>query len=319
MLAELTPATAENLKVAIIGGGLMGHALAAVMVAAKAGVSVFEANPDLRASLVDRMNTVLKECGNTSLRPSQVHNVSSLEDLDPAISLVIEAIPEDLRLKQELFARLEALLPEAVLATNSSVYRVRDVSALMQSPSRSVGTHWWNPPHLIPIVEVIPGPATQPGIVRWITAILKSAGKTPVLVRKDTAGFIGNRLQHALWREAIALVEEGVADAETVDLVARSTLGMKLGTLGPLENADYVGLDLTHAIHQYIFPTLSQAAVPSPLLADALAHQRLGAKSGQGLMDWPSGRREQVASRLGQYIRSQVASRDEPAPSATET
>ena len=119
---------------------------------------------------------------------------------------------------------------------------------------------------------------------------------------RDVPGFIGNRLQHALWREAIALVAEGVCDAATVDLVARNTIGLRLAALGPLENADYVGLDLTLAIHDAVLPGLNGDAHPSPLLRRLVADGQLGARSGHGFLDWPAGAREQTAARLATHI-----------------
>ena len=140
-------------------------------------------------------------------------------------------------------------------------------------------------------------------------ALLTHAGKLPVRVGRDVAGFIGNRLQHALWREAIALVAEGVCDAETVDLVVRNTIGLRLATLGPLENADYVGLDLTLAIHEAVIPSLDSHPHPSPLLRALVADGQLGARSGHGFLDWPEGARERTAARLAEHITAQLEKR----------
>jgi 3-hydroxybutyryl-CoA dehydrogenase len=315
MLETLPEPDPAALQVAIIGGGLMGHALAATLLFAGASVSVFEADLSSRNTLADRIMRVLLDCGadeNRMVRPmDRARIVDSLLDLDRGTNLAIEAIPENLVLKQRLFAELEHLLPLAILATNSSAFRVGDVARFMTDKKRAVGTHWWNPPHLMPVVEVVQGVETSPRIVEWTMQLLDNCRKTPVLVRKDTAGFIGNRLQHALWREALALVEEGVADPATVDMVARNTLGMKLRVLGPLENADYVGLDLTYSIHSYVFPSLSRAERPSVLLSEAIDENNLGAKSGAGLFSWPQGRRAEVAERLDNYVRSQVRRSDD--------
>jgi 3-hydroxybutyryl-CoA dehydrogenase len=294
-------------RVAIVGGGLMGHALAAIFLDAGVNTTVYEADTAARENLPARVATTLAEWKGSGNASQHLNIVSNLNNLDPATQLVIEAVPESLPLKQDLFAELETIIPNAILATNSSVYRVGDVANKMRDPSRAVGTHWWNPPQLIPIVEVIQGSRTRPEFIDWTMRFLASCGKIPVHVRKDTPGFIGNRLQHALWREAFALVEEGVASAETVDLVVRNTLGMKLRVLGPLENADYVGLDMTFAIHEYVFPALSRAERPSQLLAGRIKAGKLGAKSGSGLMEWPEGRRSQVAERLAKHVREQAA------------
>jgi 3-hydroxybutyryl-CoA dehydrogenase len=294
-------------RLAIVGGGLMGHALAAIFLDAGVNTTIYEADTAARENLPTRVAATLEEWKGSGDASRRLRVVSTLAGLDPATQLVIEAVPESLPLKQDLFAELETIVPNAILATNSSVYRVGDVANKMRDPSRAVGTHWWNPPQLIPIVEVIQGSRTRPEFIDWTMHFLAFCGKTPVHVRKDTPGFIGNRLQHALWREAFALVEEGVASAETVDLVARNTLGMKLRVLGPLENADYVGLDMTFAIHKYVFPALCRAEQPSQLLTNQIKAGKLGAKSGSGLMDWPEGRRSQVAERLAKHVREQAA------------
>jgi 3-hydroxybutyryl-CoA dehydrogenase len=296
------PERPEDLEVAIIGGGLMGHALAAIFLAHGSSITVCESSSAGRATLTDRVAAAIDTSGQSRRLTKPLQMVSSVANLPRNCDLVIEAVPEDLALKQALFSELEGYLPSAILATNSSVFCVGDVAAKMKDRTRAIGTHWWNPPHLMPIVEVIQGEQTGQDLVLWMMDLLQALGKTPVHVRKDTPGFIGNRLQHALWREAFALLEEGVADAQTIDLVVRQTIGLKLSAMGPLENADYVGLDLTRAIHQYVFPALSCTTEPSKLLDDAVQHGCLGAKSGRGLSPWPAGRREQVAERLRLHL-----------------
>jgi 3-hydroxybutyryl-CoA dehydrogenase len=219
------PLPDASARVAVIGGGLMGHALAVALIASGVATEIFESEASAREGLESRVRATLTEWRGNADAIRNLRIVDRLENVDKSTCLVVEAIPENLQLKQQFFAHAEQVMPNAVLATNSSVFRVGDVSANMQDPSRAIGTHWWNPPHLMPVVEVIQGAATQPRIVEWTMNFLRYCGKTPVQVRKDTPGFIGNRLQHALWREALALVEEGVADAEAVDAVARNTIG----------------------------------------------------------------------------------------------
>ena len=296
----------RGLKVGIIGAGLMGHSLAAIFAAAESRVTLCESVEPVRASAVERMRASLKAAGLDTAAADSVRVVDSLDALDPSGSFITEAVPENLKIKQELFADLERRVPGALLATNTSVLSVRDVAALMKAPERLVGTHWWNPPHLIPLVEVVQGPATPLESVQWTMALLKAINKAPVHVKKDTPGFIGNRLQHALWREAFALIEEGICDPATVDFVIRNTLGLKLRVLGPIENADYVGLDMTLAIHQHVLPALSRSTGPSPLIEQAVREKRLGAKTGTGMLTWEPGRREAVASRLNKYVSDQL-------------
>jgi len=301
----------RDLRVSIIGAGLMGHALGTVFAAAGGAVTICELDKATLASAPERIRNSLQAVGHDdpqdySRIADSIRLVGSLNDLDPECSFVTEAISENLSRKQELFRELEWRLPKALFATNTSVLCIGEVSERMISPQRLLGTHWWNPPYLIPLVEVIQSKATRPEYVAWTLTLLKELGKAPVHVKKDTPGFIGNRLQHALWREAFALIEEGVCDAETVDLVVRNTLGMKLGVFGPIENADYVGLDLTLAIHEHVFPALSVATRPQAILRDLVAAGKLGAKSGQGLLPWPPGAREEVSERINKHLFSQT-------------
>jgi 3-hydroxybutyryl-CoA dehydrogenase len=285
----------------------MGHSLAALFAAAGSWVYLWEINDGLRDTAIERMRTTLRQMQADEACLARVSLVKEMAGIPAGTEYVTEAVAEDLRLKCKLFAEAEKRFPQAVLASNTSVIRISEIAAALQSPGRMLGTHWWNPPSLMPIVEVVPGAKSDPAVAAWTVRLLSALGKVPVLLQKDTPGFIGNRLQHALWREAFALVAEGIADAETVDLVARNTLGLKLAAMGPLENADYIGLDLTRAIHDYVFPALSKAPTTLPSVVQAIADGNLGAKTGQGLMAWPTGRRERLAERLAACLQRNLA------------
>ncbi|MDX3524605.1 3-hydroxyacyl-CoA dehydrogenase family protein [Streptomyces scabiei] len=293
-------------SVVVVGAGLMGRRLAGVY--ASGGLSV---------TLTDAEPTVLPEAGRVAQdlaralcgSPGPVRTTARLEEALEGAGLVTEAVAEDLDVKRTLFTRMAGLTATAVLASNSSVLPITAISAGIEDPSRAVGTHWWNPPDLIPVVEVVQGESTSLDVVADVMALLNRLGKRPVRVRRDVPGFVGNRIQHALWREAIALVAEGVADAETVDMVVRDTIGLRLGEMGPLANADYVGLDLTRAIHEAVFPVLDRSSTPNPLLDDLIRGGHLGAKSGQGLFAWPPGARETAGAALAAHVSSQLAAR----------
>lgn len=284
------------LRAAIIGAGLMGRRLALVAARAGANVTLYDAN----SGVLDQARSSL------STDAPQVRICASLGDAISDADFVTEAIIENLEIKQTLFADMSALNADCVLATNTSVLPVSRIAERAQNPARVVGTHWWNPPDLIPVVEVVRGQRTSDAVMDRTVSILKEWGKTPVRVEKDVPGFVGNRLQHALWREAIAMIADGVCDAETVDLMARNTLGLRLGTMGPIENADYVGLDLTLAIHDAVLPSLNRDQHPSQLLSDMVAAGNLGAKSGKGFLAWPEGARDQAATRLAAHIHQQL-------------
>jgi len=166
----------------------------------------------------------------------------------------------------------------------------------LQRRERALGTHWWNPPFLVPLVEVIGTKWTSQAAIDFTMKLHADAGKTPAHVKKDVPGFIGNRLQHALWREAISLVERGICDAATVDSVIKAAFGRRLPVLGPLENADLVGTDLTLAIHKTVLPDLESRPGPSPYLEALVAGGKLGFKSGEGFRKWSA--EEQAALRM---------------------
>ena len=286
-------------RAAVVGAGLMGRRIAGVLASAGVDVVITDTNAQiLDAAAAEASQVTGAERGSVSAAA----DMAAVRDAD----LIVEAIIEDLAIKQQLFERLSGIAPRAVLATNTSVLPVGAVTERVDDGARVIGTHWWNPPDLIPIVEVVPCARTAPETTDRVVALLTDAGKLPVRVGRDVPGFIGNRLQHALWREAIALIAEGVCDAATVDLVVRNTIGLRLATLGPLENADYVGLDLTLAIHEAVLPGLNRDPHPSPLLRQLVGDGQLGARSGHGFLDWPPGARERTASRLAQHISRQL-------------
>jgi 3-hydroxybutyryl-CoA dehydrogenase len=296
--------------VGVVGAGLMGRRIAAVLAAGGLAVRLTDVRADVlgeaSAEAVELAHALAAAAGGTA------GTVTAAGDLETALAdadLVVEAIVEDLALKQELFGLMAGLCPAAVLATNTSVLPVTAVAARVRDGSRVLGTHFWNPPDLVPLVEVVLGARTDPEVADRVTALLRALGRLPVLVRRDVPGFIGNRLQHALWREAFAIVAEGVADAETVDLVARNTIGLRLGQMGPIENADYVGLDLTLAIHRTVLAGLDRSTAPNPLLRAHVAAGRLGARAGQGFLPWPDGRREAAAAGLAAHVAAQLALR----------
>jgi 3-hydroxybutyryl-CoA dehydrogenase len=305
-MLELPEPNPRGLRVAIIGAGLMGHALAAIFASFGSIVTLCESDEKTLASARQRIRSTLHSARLDAQLADSIKLIRNLDELDPQCDFVTEAVSENVALKQQVFHALEQRLPSALLATNTSVLCVGQVAEHMTSPDRLLGTHWWNPPHRIPLVEVVQGVATRPEYVDWTMALLNALGKSPVHAKRDTPGFIGNRLQHALWREAFALIEEGVCDAETVDFVARNTLGLKLGVLGPIENADYVGLDLTFAIHEHVFPALSVATEPQAVLREAVAAGKLGAKTGQGLLRWGTDARDRLTSRLDAHIANQT-------------
>ena len=290
-------------NIAVVGAGLMGAGIALVFAAMGHRVALFDAIEGALAAALPRLRDNLVATG---LDPAASDFVMPHGDLAAAVAaadFVIEAAPEDLSLKQRLFAGIEAAAkPDAILASNTSVIPITAIMEGVRDKARALGTHWWNPPYLVPLVEVIRTAETSNATVTATLALLTSVGKTAVEVKKDVPGFIGNRLQHALWREAIALVEEGVCDAKTVDDVVKASFGARLAVLGPLENVDLVGAELTQSIHKYLFPALNRSTTPSPALERMIADGRLGFKSGEGFRRWTPEQQAELRARLTNHL-----------------
>jgi 3-hydroxybutyryl-CoA dehydrogenase len=291
--------------IAIIGGGLMGHGIAQVFARAGHAVRVHDPEPAILASLRERIRKNLGDLGLDVAPAERVSGHASIAEAVAGAGVVFEAGPENLALKQQIFASIEAAAsPTAILASNTSVIPITQIMRLLKRGERALGTHWWNHPYLVPLVEVIKTPATSREAAEAMTALLIAAGKTPVLVHKDVPGFIGNRLQHALWREAIALVASGVCDAKTVDTVVKASFGRRLAVLGPLENADLVGTDLTLAIHENVLADLDRTPGPSPYLEELVAAGKLGMKSGEGFQRWTPEQTAALRRRVFEHLKA---------------
>lgn len=265
----------------------MGAGIAQVFAAAGQDVAVFEPNAEVRSTIISRIAENLNMIGGDV---SAIDHVSTPDTLEQAVSTaayITEAAPEKLDLKRSIFAELIACAPRnSVLASNSSVIPITRISDGLDTAERMVGTHWWNPPYLIPLVEVVQGARTSDATIATTMDLLARIGKHPAHIQKDVPGFVGNRLQHALWREAIAMVAEGICDAETLDACVKNSFGLRLAVLGPLENADMVGLDLTLDIHRTMIPELDRHALPHAFLEAKVSSGLLGFKSGEGFRAW---------------------------------
>lgn len=291
-------------RIAVIGAGLMGHGIAQVFALAGHDVAIYDPVMASLDSAKARIVTNLKDLGDDQ---SAVERVCPTPDLAAAVrdaDYVVEAVLEDLALKQKLFGEIEQhVRPDAILASNTSVIPITSIMQGLSGRERALGTHWWNPPYLVPLVEVIGTQWTSQQAIDFTMALHRDAGKQPAHVKKDVPGFIGNRLQHALWREAIALVEHGICDAETVDTVIKASFGRRLAVLGPLENADLVGTDLTLAIHRTVLPDIEHRPGPSPYLEALVAQKKLGFKSGEGFRKWRAEEQAALRAKVLQYLK----------------
>ena len=295
---------AEKERIAVLGAGLMGHGIAQVFALAGHEVAIYDPVAASLDLVKTRIVANLRDLGDEETAVERVRPCTDLAEAVRDADFVVEAAPENLEIKRKLFAETEGYVrQDTILASNTSVIPITAIMQDLRERSRALGTHWWNPPYLVPLVEVIGTQWTEPSAIDFTMRLHAVAGKKPAYVKKDVAGFIGNRLQHALWREAVALVEQGICDAETVDTVIKAAFGRRLAVLGPLENADLVGTDLTLAIHETVLPAIDSRPAPSPYLERLVAEGKLGFKAGEGFRKWTPEAQAALRAKVVQHLK----------------
>ena len=297
----------SGLNIGVIGAGLMGHGIAYLLAAAGHTVRIYDPSAEWRDSLPQRLESARALLDG---KPALLGRISAHDAMAPAmkdVSFVFEAAPEKLPLKQQIFAELEDLTaPSTILASNSSAIPSTAIGLKLKHRDRVVGTHFWNPPHLVPLVEVTQNEKTSDDTVRRTMDLLRDAGRKPVHVKKDIPGFVGNRLQHALKREAIALVAAGVCDAETIDEVVKNGFGARMAVLGPMEQTDLVGVDLTLDIQNVLLADLDRSTEPTQFIKDKVTAGKLGMRTGEGLRQWTPQSADAVRERLRRFLAEQA-------------
>lgn len=257
----------------VVGGGFMGMAIAQVLAKGQQGVFIFERNEALRAARAQDY--------------PDFHFITDWNECE-GVDFIIEAIPEKLELKQVLFQELERQFPQAILCTNTSSFLLSDVGANMQSMEQLIGTHFFSPANISPLVEIIPTAETKAVVVDEVVAMLERCGKRPVRLNFELPGFIANRLQSALAREAMSLVEKGIASAGDIDFIAKWALGIRLAITGPLEQRDINGLDTHLSITEHLYRDLENGVEPLEILRNKVQQNKLGIKTKDGFYDWRS-------------------------------
>jgi len=291
-------------RVGVVGTGLMGSGIAAVFAAAGRTVFLFDKDPKRLEEATKRIIGIYEEmrgAGLTSLSQpeilSHIKPVSELADLR-TVEFIIEAVPEVLEIKQAVYRELETMAAERViLASNTSGFMPSKLSEFLAHPDRFIVAHFWNPPHAIPLVEVVPSQHTSAAVVERTIALLRESRAEPVLVEKEIPGFIGNRLQYAMLREALAIVRSGAASPEAVDTVMKASLGRRYATVGPLETADLGGLDTFLTIASHLMPELAKDEDVLELMRIRVEAGDTGLRSGKGFYPWPPERADQVIKR----------------------
>jgi 3-hydroxybutyryl-CoA dehydrogenase len=300
---------------AVIGTGMMGPGIAITLALAGHPVTLVGRSAGSLSRGLDAVDRGLRQLRDERLTTTRLahaaqRRIEGSTDLAAAVSraaFVFESIVEELELKQQLFVQLDQLTPQdAVFASNTSGLPITRIAQRMAHPERAATAHFWNPAHLMPLVELVKGDLTSDATIDGLRQVLDSAGKRTVLVRKDVPGQLGNRLQHALFREAFHIIQEGVASVEDVDAAIKYGPGLRFPAYGLLEHADMVGLDLMQAIDSYLFPALSSADAPPAFLREHIARGELGAKTGRGLYDWTQRNAPDVLAARDKFIAARL-------------
>ncbi len=262
--------TAERLRVLVVGAGLMGSQIGCEYALGGHSVAFLVRNLEPSRARVSSAFALAIEAGIVpddvaADAARKVGFIGTVDAVDGATDLVVESIPEDILVKSTLLRDLATLLPRAIIASNTSSIPLTELGAAIGAPERTVGTHYWNPPLLMPLVEIVAGEGTSPETVATVDRVVAGLGKEPVHVDRDVPGFIWNRLQAALLREALWLVGEGVATPETVDRVVRSGLARRYRYTGPFETVALGGLDSWTRVAENLFPHLSNATGPGAI------------------------------------------------------
>ncbi len=302
----------------VVGTGMMGPGIGVSLALGGTEVTIVSRTMAGAGAALDKARGQLDELARHGLIGSDdaeaaLARLGATADLEGACEvtdLVVESIPENLELKQAVFEHLDAVVaPQTVLATNTSGLSVTAIAERCKRPQRVMTMHFWNPPHIMPLVELVKGEKTSRPLMEEVRTMLTRCGKTAVIVEQDRRGQLGNRLQMALWREAVHIVEEGIATAEEVDLAAKTGFGLRLPVLGIFEHADAVGLDMVADIMDYVGEDLYREAQAPPLLRRNVGAGRLGVKSGAGFYDWSRKSFDEVRERRDRFLYGFLASR----------
>ena len=277
----------KKYNAAIIGGGTMGADIAAVFVAGGWFVHIVDPSEKIRKNFPARLSRTLEKLGNQKAVDSfSLHRTMGELPWD-GVEMVVEAVSEDLHLKQRIFGELVSLSQSHIpLTSNSSGFPISQIGEGLATQNRMLGLHFFMPAHLVPLVEVISSKFTDRAIADEVGAIMKRLGKRPVQVKRDIPGFLANRIQHALMREALYLVEQDIASAEDVDVAVRYGFGFRYIAAGPLLQKDLSGLDIQYSAAKIIYPDLCNASEPSLYLREKVENGHLGVKTGQGFYRW---------------------------------
>lgn len=299
---------------AVIGAGLMGHGIAQVFALGGCGVVLQDVDRGILANALEKIRENFRVLGDArwisrasaERALARIRTTVDLEEAAARADFVTEAISEDLELKRRIFESLDRSTPEhAILASNTSTLKITDIAGHLPRPERAVTTHWFNPPYLVPVVEVVRGERTSAETVERTSDFLRKMGKEPVRILKEIPGFLINRIQTAMFREVLSLLEMGVAEPAEIDRAVMGSFGLRLPILGPLKTADLGGLDIWYKGMKYLYPFFDNSREPQQVMREKVEAGSLGRKTGKGFFEYPSdtGASEEERERDRKMIR----------------
>jgi 3-hydroxybutyryl-CoA dehydrogenase len=277
----------QSAHAVVIGAGVMGAGIAMVFAAGGWRVSVIDPSKSARQGLMKSMTESMGRLGQV-LNPRLVSTHERIEAVAwPSVAIAIESAVEDLEVKRRCFSEMQRLAMRQIpLASNSTGYPIDVIADGLDGRDRMVGIHFLMPAQFVPLVEIIPGSHTSADLIPTLQAVLRALGKRPVVVRKPIIGFLANRMQSALMREALSLIDRGLATPEDVDAAVRYGFGFRYAAAGPITQKEHSGWEISYSLYQKVFPDLCNDATPSARLQRMIAAGLFGMKSGQGFFAW---------------------------------
>jgi len=293
----------------VIGGGIMGGDIATLFAAHGWIVHVMSPSAKTREALPARVSGGLAKLGAPASHAAAVRCYAELKAIPwPDVAIVIEAATEDLALKQKLFAEVEALAGADIpLTSNTSNFPIGDIAKGLKHPARVAGLHFFMPAHLVPLVEVVSSPLTDAKVAEGLVQLLKDLNKAPIWVKKDVPGFVGNRLQHAMMREALYLIDDGVTDAEGIDTAVRYGFGFRFIACGPMKQKEMSGWDTHDLVASALYPHLHDEKGPPQWLKELVAKGRTGMKVKAGMWDWDDEKIKKEKARIERALQAGFA------------
>jgi 3-hydroxybutyryl-CoA dehydrogenase len=300
----------------VVGAGIMGRGIALSFAQGGLQVRMVDREQGLLDRAAAQIDSDLKLLSSLGLIASDGSEIKqritpcmSLKDASGGSHMVIEAVPELLPLKKQIFSDLESLCPgDAILCTNTSSLGLASIVEGLRSPHRVVGTHWFNPAHIMPLVEIVPGPETSPQVINKTKELMLKIGKKPIVIKRDIPGFLVNRIQVAMKREIDYLLEQGIADVKDIDFAVKMSFGLRLSCFGPFEVSDMVGLDTSFRVAQRLYKELDNRTEPSSILEEKVSRGHLGIKTGQGWYDYSGRSVSQILEERDRRLLSRLYS-----------